>query len=108
MPHSSRIPDAREVDRLEALVTVNDPAKADEFLRECLPGTVWHVRIRTAEVWATIRDRKPLGSFDERDCTCVSLRLARPVPVEPGLRFQLVAEEDESLTASGLIRPWAG
>ena len=43
---------------------------------------------------------------DERVCTCVSLRLTRPVPVEPGLRFQVFAEDDESLSASGLVRPW--
>ena len=106
MSNSPHTPDAREVDRIEALVTVNDPAKVDAFLEECLPGTTWRVQIRTAEVWATIRDRTPLGLFDERVCTCLSLRLARPVPVEPGLRFQIVAEEDESLSASGLIRPW--
>lgn len=108
MSTANPAPDAREVDRLEALVTANDPAKADAFLAECLPGTIWRVRIRTAEVWATIRDRTPLGSLDERDCTCLSLRLARPVPVEPGLRFQLIAEDDESLNASGLVRPWGG
>jgi hypothetical protein len=108
MAETTHTPDAREVDRIEALVTANDPARADAFLQECLPGTTWRVIIRTAEVWATIRDRTPLGSLDERDCTCLSLRLARPVPVEPGLRFQLIAEDDESLRASGLVRPWRG
>src|SRR4051794_4875441 len=106
MSQSPLIPDAREVDRIEALVTVNDPAKADAFLHQCRPGTTWRVLIRTADVSATVRDRTPLGSLNERDYTCLSLRLARPVPVEPGLRFQVVAEDDESLSASGLIRPW--
>jgi hypothetical protein len=100
------MPDAREVDRIEALVTANDADRVDDFLTRCLPGTTWTVRIRTAEVSATVRARRPLGSFPERDCTCLSLRLARPVPVEPGLRFQLHAEDDPTLSASGLIRPW--
>jgi translation elongation factor EF-Tu-like GTPase len=99
-------PDAREVVRIEALVTANDPARADTFLTRCLPGTTWRVRIRTADVSATVRDRRPLGTFDERDCTCLSLRLALPVPVEPGLRFQIYDAGDETLSASGLIRPW--
>jgi translation elongation factor EF-Tu-like GTPase len=108
MSQSPFTPDAREVDRIEALVTVNDPAKAELFLHQCLPGTTWRVQIRTADVSAIIRDRTPLGSLNERDCTCLSLKLARPVPVEPGLRFQIVAEDDESLNASGLVRPWRG
>lgn len=100
-------PDAREVDRIEALVTANDAARVDEFLALCSPGSPWSVRIRTAEVAATLIARRPLGSFNERDFTCLSLRLALPVPVEPGLRFQIAADADPSLTASGLIRPWS-
>lgn len=106
MSKPGSMPDAREVDRIEALVTANDATRVDTFLTRCLPGTTWMVRIRTAEVSATVRDRRPLGSFNERDCTCLSLRLALPVPVEPGLRFQLYAQDDPSLSASGLIRPW--
>ena len=106
MSKSPLNPDAREVAVIEALVTANDAAKADTFLARCLPGTTWRVRIRTADVLAKVRDRRPLGSFDERVCTCLSLRLALPVPVEPGLRVQVYAEDDESLSASGLIRPW--
>ena len=49
--------------------------------------------------------RRPLGTIDERTCTCLSLRLALPVPVEPGLRFRL-SDEDDDLTATGLVRPW--
>lgn len=106
MSRPNLTPDAREVDRVEALVTTNDEAKVDAFLSRCLPGSTWVVRIRTAELTATVRDRRPLGSLNERDCTCLSLRLALPVPVEPGLRFQIVAEDDPTLSASGLIRPW--
>jgi hypothetical protein len=99
-------PDAREVDRIEVLATADDPARADAFLAYCLPGSSWSVRVRTAEVSATLRARRPLGSFDEHDCTCLSLQLDRPVPVEPGLRLRIVAEDDPELTASGIIRPW--
>jgi hypothetical protein len=65
------------------------------------------VQIRTAVVEATVRARGALGSFSERDFTCLSLRLARPVPVEPGLRIQINAPDDPGLSATGLIRPWA-
>ncbi|MBX6315929.1 MAG: hypothetical protein IRY99_23900 [Isosphaeraceae bacterium] len=102
-------PDAREVDRIEALLTVVEPGKAEAFLERCVPGSTWRARIRTAEVKATVLSRSPLGTFDERDFTCVRLRLARPVPVEPGLRFQLIAdvEDGQSLAAAGMVRPWA-
>jgi hypothetical protein len=99
-------PDAREVDRIEVLVTANDSTRADAFLELCRPGSRWSVQIRTAVVPGTVRARRPLGSFDEHDCTCLSLRLERPVPVEPGLRLQIHAEDDPSLTAAGVIRPW--
>ena len=99
-------PDAREVDRIEAVVTVNDAARADEFLRRCTPRSSWMVRIRTAELLATVLGRKPLGTIDERTCTCLSIKLTLPVPVEPGLRFQIAADDDDSLTAAGVIRPW--
>ena len=104
-PHSW--PDAREVDRIEVLVTANDPARVDTFLARCLPGSRWSVQIRTAVVIAKVLARSPLGSFDEHDCTCLSLGLARPVPVEPGLRLQIHADDDPSLTAAGIIRPWS-
>src|SRR5262245_23933088 len=99
-------PDAREVDRIEVLVTVNDPERVDAFLDLCRPGSQWSVRIRTAMVPATLLARRPLGSLDERDCTCLSLRLARPVPVEPGLRLQIEAQGDPGQAAAGIIRPW--
>jgi hypothetical protein len=103
-PHSW--PDAREVDRIEVLATAHDPARVDALLAHCLPGSQWTVQIRTAQVAATLIARLPLGSLDERDCTCLSLRLARPVPVEPGLRLQIHAADDPVLTAAGIIRPW--
>lgn len=100
--------DAREVDRVEALVTVEDAAAVDAFLARCVAGSTWTVRIRTAEVRATVRSRTPLGTFDERVCTCLSLRLDLPVPVEPGLRFRIEAEDDPGLQAWGVVRPWGG
>ena len=107
MPNPRPQPEAREVDRVEALVTVNDAARADDFLERSIPGSEWTVRIRTAEVSATLINRTPLGTFDERVCTCVSLWLALPVPVEPGLRFQILDRDDEALSVSAVVRPWA-
>lgn len=106
MPNSPPLPEIREVDRVEALVTVNDPAKVDAFLSRAIPGSEWTVFIRTAEVTATLIARNPLGSFDERVCTCLSLWLKLPVPVDPGLRFQIAATDDEALTLTGVVRPW--
>lgn len=102
-------PDAREVDRVEALMTVEEPEAVDAFLDRCVPGSSWRARIRTAEVAATVLSRTPLGTFDERVCTCVRLRLALPVPVEPGLRFHLLAPDPgdgRPLSATGVVRPW--
>ena len=108
MPNPRPQPEAREVDRIEALVTVDDAARADDFLERCVPGSEWTLQVRTAEVSATLIRRSPLGSFDERVCTCLSFWLARTVPVEPGLRFRLRARDDEALTAAAVVRPWAG
>jgi hypothetical protein len=99
------MPDAREVNRVDALVTVVDPSAVDDFLNRCFPGSCWTARIRTAEVSAKVLSREPLGTFDERVCTCLRLRLSRAVPVEPGLRFQLLCEAPE-VTATGVVRPW--
>ncbi len=107
MPEPRPLPEIREVDRIEALVTVNDPSRSGEFLDRCTPGSDWTVRVRTAEVDATLIARQPLGSFDELVCTCLSLWLKRIVPVEPGQRFQVVSPEDEGLSATGVVRPWA-
>lgn len=100
--------DAREVRRFEALITATDTDRAAELLERCVPGSAWLATIRTAEVDATIVSRKPLGTFDEKVCTCVSLRLALPVPVEPGLRFDLTTTDGELLSACGIVRPWDG
>jgi hypothetical protein len=106
MPPPSPQPEAREVDRIEALATVNDSSRADEFLERSVPGSEWTVRVRTAEVSATLISRKPLGTFDERVCTCLSLWLARTVPVEPGLRIQVIDRDDEGLSVTAVVRPW--
>ena len=100
-------PDAREVDRVEALVTVLDPDRTDEFLRRCIMGSAWIAQIRTAEVGATVDARHPLDMIDERECTCLRLRLERPVPVEPGLRFRIANRDDPTLQAAGVVRPWS-
>ena len=107
MPARSQ-PDAREVDRIEALVTADDSDRAAELLYRCVVGSTWIAFIRTAEVAATVVARSPLGTFDERVCTCLSLRLDLPVPVEPGLRFRIVADDGTRLGASGVVRPWGG
>jgi hypothetical protein len=101
-----RDPDAREVVKVEVLATADDAGRAEDFVASCVPFSSWLVRIRTAEVSAEVKKRVPLGTFDERVCTCVSLRLGRPVPVEPGLRIRLIHEDDPTLTASAVVRPW--
>ncbi len=106
MPAARPQPEAREVDQVRALVTVPDTDRVDAFLARCVVGSTWRVKIRTAEVSAHVSDRSPLGTFDERICTCVSLRLELPVPVEPGLRFQLAASDDPALAATAVVRPW--
>jgi hypothetical protein len=108
MPNPRPLPEIREVDRIEALVTVNDAERVDEFLERSVPGSEWTVQIRTAEVSATLIARHPLGSFDERVCTCLSLWLRRTVPVEPGQRFQILDRDDEKMSITGVVRPWAG
>lgn len=100
------MPDAREVDRVEALMTVVDADQAAAFLSRCVAGSTWIAHVRTADVGATVLARSPLGSFDEHVCTCVRLHLEQPVPVEPGLRFKIVADDDPNLTATGVVRPW--
>lgn len=98
--------DAREVDRVEALVTVPDNSRIDDFLEAGVPGSPWQVQIRTASVAARLIARVPLGNFDERICTCLRLRLDRAVPVEPGLRFTLHPTADPSLEVAAIVRPW--
>jgi hypothetical protein len=100
------MPDAREVNLVEALLTVVDPEKVQDVLDRCFPGSTWTAHIRTASVAARVLAREPLGSLDERECTCVRLALDRPVPVEPGLRFRIVAGDDPGLSAACMVRPW--
>lgn len=101
--------DSREVARIEALSTVEGgDRETDLFLDRCVPGSTWTAKIRTAEVHATVLSRAPLGTFSERVCTCVRIRLSRSVPVEPGLRFEIVADDGSQLTAKCLVRPWGG
>ena len=102
------IPDAREVDRVEAIVAAENAEPGADWPALCSPGSTWIAQIRTAEVIATVLARTPLGTFDERMCTCLSLRLALPVPVEPGLRFRLLADDTSDLRLSGVVRPWEG
>jgi hypothetical protein len=98
--------DAREVDRIEALIAVDDGARVDAFLERCTIGSAWRVQVRTARVSARVLARAPLGTFDERVCTCLRLGLELPVPVEPGLRFRVEASDDPSLSATAVVRPW--
>lgn len=108
MPTQNPAPDAREVVRVEAIVAAVDAEATPDWPARCAVGSTWTARIRTAEVAATVVARNPLGTFDERACTCLSLRLALPVPVEPGLRFQLEADDAPDLRLSGVVRPWGG
>ena len=85
-------PDIREVDRIEALCTVEgDEREIDAFLDRCVPGSTWTARIRTAEVRRPLLSRTPWARSPS-GLHLRSLRLTRPVPVEPGLRFQIVAD----------------
>ena len=101
-----RVPDAREVDRVEAIVAAENVDQGLDWPSRCGPGSTWVAQIRTAEVKATVLAKNPLGTFDERMCTCLSIRLALPVPVEPGLRFILLADDASNLRLSGVVRPW--
>lgn len=101
-------PDAREVDRVEAIIVADNAEPGADWPARCGPGSTWIAQIRTAEVAATVVSKVPLGTFDERTCTCLSLRLALPVPIEPGLRFRLLADDASDLRLSGVVRPWGG
>lgn len=103
---SGRDPDAREVDRVDALLTVVDPERVDAFLDRCIEGSRWMTHIRTADVEGIVTRRHPLGSISERDCLCVRLRLDLPVPVEPGLRFRITSLDDPTLDVAAIVRPW--
>ncbi len=97
--------DAREVTSVEVLATSDGPHDPDAFLKKAVVGSTWYADIRTASVNAVVAARAPLGSVDERICTCLRLKLDRPVPVEPGLRFRIL-DPDSTLQAACLVRPW--
>ena len=106
MPATRPPVEAREVDRIEALIAVDDSSRVDDFLARCTVGSTWRVQVRTARVTARVLVRSPLGTFDERICTCLRLGLELPVPVEPGLRFRVEAADDPTLSATAVVRPW--
>jgi hypothetical protein len=78
---------------------------ADEFARACRVGTEWVVSIRTATVRGRVIDRAPLGTLAESFCLEVTFKLARPVPIEPGLRFRVAALDDPDCLATGVVGP---
>jgi hypothetical protein len=90
---------------VEVLATADEPHDPDAFLARCLVGSTWTAKIRTATVRALVLSRSPLGTVDERVCTCLRLRLDRPVPVEPRLRFH-ITDSASGLSAACLVRPW--
>ena len=69
-------------------------------------SAAWSSACAAASAGVGILARVPLGTFDERVCTCVRFRLARSVPVEPRLRLRLVADDGSGLEATGVVRPW--
>lgn len=107
MPASDPRIDARERKSIDGLVTSVDATDPSHFLERCTLGSTWIVSIRTATVRGTISRRTPLATFDETACTCLTIELDRPVPVEPGLRFRFEAEDQPEIKAAGVIRPWS-
>ncbi|MFM1802678.1 MAG: hypothetical protein RJA81_2030 [Planctomycetota bacterium] len=98
--------DAREVILVRGLFTAEDSQRARELVKRSEVNSVWHVEIRTAGVLGTVVRQASLGTFPTTDCICLDLKLSRAVPVEPGLRFYISSVEDESLRATGVVRPW--
>lgn len=103
---SRPLPEAREVSVVRGLFTVDDTARAADLVSGTIPDRIWNVEIRTARVLGQVMRRSSLGGFSMKDCICVDLKLDRPVPVEPGLRFRIVSQMDPTLTATGVVRPW--
>lgn len=100
------LPEAREVSLVRGLFTVDDTDRAADFVSGTIPDRIWEVQIRTAKVHGQIMRRSSLGGFSMKDCICIDLKLDRPVPVEPGLRFRIVSQNDPTLSATGVVRPW--
>lgn len=101
-----RMPEGREVAYLRGLFTADDTARRDELIERATPDSFWQVEIRTARVLGRVVQRSGLGAFPLSECMMLDIRLDRPVPVEPGLRFRIFSEIDASLTATGVVRPW--
>jgi hypothetical protein len=100
------LPEAREVVLVRGLFAPDEAEKAGELVQKAVPGSLWHVKIRTAEVTGELIFRSSLGGFPLEECMCIDLKLDRAVPVEPGLRFQIHLSQDETLRATGVVRPW--
>jgi len=100
------MPQGREVSIVRGLFTADDVARRDELIERTSPDSFWQVEIRTARVLGRVLARNGLGGFPMTECMCLDLKLDRPVPVEPGLRFRIFSEIDATLTATGVVRPW--
>jgi hypothetical protein len=100
------MPEAREVILVRGLFAADSSERAAELVQRAEPGSLWGVKIRTAEVTGEVIFRSSLGGFPLEECMCIDLKLSRAVPVEPGLRFQIQWLEDETLGATGVVRPW--
>jgi hypothetical protein len=102
----SPMPQGREVAIVRGLFTADDVSRRQELIERTGPDSFWQVEIRTARVLGRVIQRVGLGGFPMTECMCLDLKLDRPVPVEPGLRFRIYSEIDATLTATGVIRPW--
>jgi len=100
------LPEAREVVLVRGLFASEESARAAELVQKAIPGSLWQVKIRTAEVTGEVIFRSSLGGFPLEECMCIDLKLDRAVPVEPGLRFHIQLTLDETLRATGVVRPW--
>lgn len=100
------MPQGREVSIVRGLFTADDTSRRQELIERTGPESYWQVEIRTARVLGRVLNRTGLGGFPLTECMCLDMKLDRPVPVEPGLRFRIYSEMDATLTATGVIRPW--
>ncbi|MFM7129921.1 MAG: hypothetical protein ACKO85_05820 [Isosphaeraceae bacterium] len=100
------LPEAREVVLVRGLFAPDAAERAGELVQKAIPGSLWLVKIRTAEVTGEVIFRSSLGGFPLEECMCIDLKLDRAVPVEPALRFHIQLAHDETLQATGVVRPW--
>ena len=98
-------PLGRDSTCLRGLLTADGPRDGEEFARACRVGTEWELAIRTATVRGRVIDRAALGTLAESSCLQVTFKLERPVPIEPGLRFRVVALDDPECRAAGVVSP---